>query len=100
MCVLELKLFIQPQDLSFKIFIELLFYITISNISMKKTFITIFIILMIDFLGSNLLFKKMGFWNYDKLTNHYWRIPSKVYHHDLLPNINVIEPWGFKLKKK
>ena len=67
---------------------------------MKKTLITIFIILIIDFLGSNLLFKKMGFWNYDKLINHYWRIPSKIYHHDLLPNINVIEPWGFKLKKK
>ena len=57
-------------------------------------------VLIIDFVASNLLFKKLNFWEYDKLTNQYWRIPSKIYHHDLLPNINVIEPWGFKLEKK
>ena len=57
-------------------------------------------ILIIDFVASNLLFKKLNFWEYDKLTNQYWRVPSKIYHHDLLPNINVIEPWGFKLEKK
>jgi len=57
-------------------------------------------IFIFDFVASNLLFKKLSFWEYDKLTNQYWRIPSKIYHHDLLPNINVIEPWGFKLEKK
>ena len=57
-------------------------------------------IFVFDFLASNLLFKKMVFWEYDKLTNHYWRVPSKIYHHGLLPNIEVIEPWGWKLEKK
>lgn len=67
---------------------------------MKKISIIIFIVFLLDFVSTNLLFKKMGFWQYDKLLNHYWRIPSKVYHHDLLPNVNIIEPWGFKLKKR
>jgi len=57
-------------------------------------------ILIIDFVASNLLFKKFNFWEYDKLTNQYWSVSSIIYHHDLLPNINIIEPWGFKLEKK
>ena len=60
----------------------------------------ILVIVIFDFVASNLLFKKMDFWEYDKLTNHYWRVPSKIYHHGLLPNINVVEPWGWELEKK
>ena len=60
----------------------------------------ILVIFIIDFVASNLLFKKMNFWEYDKLTNQYWRVPSIIYHHGLLPNIDVIEPWGWKLEKK
>ena len=67
---------------------------------LKKIFLISVIILGLDFILSNLLFKKMQFWSYEKLVDHYWRIPSDIYHHDLMPNINVIEPWGFSLKKK
>ena len=67
---------------------------------MKKTILVIFSLLIADFISSNLIFKKMEFWQYDKLIDHYWRIPSNIYHHDLKANINVIEPWGFNLKKK
>ena len=67
---------------------------------MKKIILVIFTLLIVDFISSNLIFKKMGFWHYDKLINHYWRIPSKIYHHDLKANIDVVEPWGFNLKKK
>ena len=38
-------------------------------------------IIIFDFVASNLFFKKMNFWEYDKLTNQYWRVPSKIYHH-------------------
>ena len=58
------------------------------------------IFLSFDFVLSNLIFKKKNFWKYDKLVEHYWRIPSKIYHHDILPNINVVEPWGFQMEKK
>ena len=67
---------------------------------LKKILLLSIIILSLDFVLSNLLFKKMQFWSYEKLVDHYWRIPSDIYHHDLMPNINVIEPWGFSLKKK
>jgi len=67
---------------------------------MKKIFISLIIIFLIDFVSSNLYFKKKDFWNYDGFVDHYWRISSKIYHHDLLPNINVIEPWGRTFKKK
>ena len=42
----------------------------------------------------------MKFWEYEKLIDYYWRISSDVYHHDLLANIDVIEPWGFSMKKR
>jgi len=67
---------------------------------MKKIFISLIIIFLIDFVSSNLYFKKKDFWHYDGFIDHYWRISSKIYHHDLLPNINVIEPWGRTFKKK
>ena len=65
-----------------------------------KIFIYFSLILMLDLILSNLFFKKKNFWNYDKLLDHYWRISSDVYHHGFMPNVNVIEPWGFSLKKK
>ena len=66
---------------------------------MKKTILVIFSLLLAVFISSSLIFKKMGFWHDDKLVDHYWRIPLNIYHHDLKANINVIEPWGFNLKK-
>jgi len=54
----------------------------------------IILILLIDFLLSNLVLKKKKIWEYDKLIDHYWRVPSQIYHHDLLPNVNVVESWG------
>ena len=67
---------------------------------MKKTILVIFSLLIADFILSNVVFKKLEFWHYDKLIDHYWRIPSNVYHHDLKANVNVVEPWGFNLEKK
>ncbi len=64
-----------------------------------KFFALLFIISALDYSLSNLFFKSKSFWKYEKLTDFYWRIPSKEYHHDLLPNIDVIEPWGFSLSK-
>ena len=66
----------------------------------KNIFIILFILLSLDFLFSYLFFKKKEFWKYDKLVNYYWRIPSEIYHHDILANIDVLEPWGFKMKKR
>ncbi len=65
-----------------------------------KIIIYLVIILSADLIGSNLIFKKKSFWEYKKLNNLYWRIPSTIYHHDLLPNIDVIEPWGFSMSKR
>ena len=60
----------------------------------------IILILLLDFIISNLFFKKMKFWEYSKLKDHYWRIPSDIYHHDIMPNIDVNEPWGFNMSKR
>ena len=67
---------------------------------MKKIFISLILIFLIDFVSSNLYFKKKDFWYYDGFVDHYRRISSKIYHHDLLPNINLDEPWGGTFKKK
>ena len=56
-----------------------------------KFFALLFIISALDYSLSNLFFKSKSFWKYEKLTDFYWRIPSKEYHHDLLPNIDVLE---------
>jgi hypothetical protein len=72
------------------------------NISKKyfKILLYLIIILSVDFFLSNLFFKNKSFWEYKRLNDLYWRIPSNIYHHDLLPNINVIEPWGFSMSKR
>ena len=70
---------------------------------MKKiTKIISYLILLLigDFTASNLFFKKKGFWEYERLLDHYWRVSSDIYHHGLMKNIDVIEPWGFSLKKR
>ncbi len=65
-----------------------------------KIIIYLLLIFSFDFIGSNLIFKKKSFWEYKRLNNLYWRIPSNIYHHDLLPSIDVIEPWGFSMSKR
>ena len=70
---------------------------------MKKIIKTIgylLILLTADFFLSNLYFNKKEFWKYDKLLNYYWRVSSNIYHHGLMENVDVVEPWGFSLKKK
>jgi hypothetical protein len=66
----------------------------------KNIFLILLILLSLDFIFSYLFFKKMEFWKYDKLINYFWRIPSKIYHHDIMANIDVLEPWGFEMKKR
>ena len=68
---------------------------------MKKKIILILLsYLIIDFSISNMLFKKTSFWEYEDYVSKYWRISSQIYHHDLMPNIDVTEQWGGKFKKK
>ena len=70
---------------------------------MKKiTKIIGFLIILLagDFVASNLFFKKKEFWEYERLLDHYWRVSSDIYHHGLMKNIDVIEPWGFSIKKR
>ena len=66
----------------------------------KKSIIILGLILIIDFLLSNLILKKTKIWKYSKLIDQHWRIPSDIYHHAIKPNIDVIEPWGFSLEKR
>lgn len=64
-----------------------------------KKLIYLFVFLTIDFLISNLILKNTKFWENQDWENKYWRIPSKIYHHDLLPNVNVNEKWGGNIIK-
>mgnify|MGYP001166596811 FL=1 len=66
----------------------------------KKLIILFSLSLIVDFLLSNLIFKKTKIWKYSKLIDQHWRIPSNIYHHAIKPNIDVIEPWGFSLEKR
>ena len=67
---------------------------------MKNFFKILLIIFLLDFIFSALVFKKTAFWYHENLDNKYWRIPSDIYHHDLMPNINAFENWGGNLEKK
>ena len=69
-------------------------------VMIKKLIIFFSLILIVDFLLSNLIFKKTKIWKYSKLIDQHWRIPSNIYHHAIKPNIDVIEPWGFSLEKR
>ena len=70
-------------------------YIKINN---KITFI--FLLLIFDLIISNLFLKNTSLWSVSGWENKYWRIQSEIFHHDILPNINVVEKWGGKISKK
>ena len=69
------------------------------KIKFKVFLIIFFFYLVIDFALTNLFFKKTQLWKSAQKIDHYWRIPSEIYHHDIMPNIDVIEPWQ-KFNKK
>jgi hypothetical protein len=58
------------------------------------------LVFSIDFLLSFFFLKKTKVWENDQWQNKYYRIKSDIYHHDLMANIDVIEGWGGKLKRK
>ena len=66
-----------------------------------RTFFTVtLLVLTFDFLLSSIFLKKTEIWQNDQWQNKYYRIKSNIYHHDLMPNIEIIEGWGGKLKRK
>ena len=66
-----------------------------------KEFLKIFlIVLFLDSILTNLFLKNTSFWKNEKWEDKSHRIISKVYHHDLKPNVEVYETWGGKLKRK
>ena len=67
---------------------------------MRTFFIVVLLVFSIDFLLSFFFLKKTKVWENDQWQNKYYRIKSDIYHHDLMANIDVIEGWGEKLKKK
>ena len=69
-------------------------------IFMKIFFKILFIVFLLDFTLSTLVLKKTTFWHHKNWDHKYWRIQSDIYHHDLMPYINVVENWGDKLEKK
>jgi len=58
------------------------------------------IILLVDIIISNLILKNTKYWTYTDRDEKWWRIPSKVYHHDIMPNIDKIEKWGGQIEKR
>ena len=61
---------------------------------MKKKIILISLIILIsDFIIVKIL-KNLEIWSTIEEKKNYWRISSNIYHHDILPNINVDESWG------
>jgi hypothetical protein len=57
------------------------------------------IYLLFDFLITNLFLKNTEIWKSTERIDHYWRIKSEIYHHDIMPNVEVVEPWQ-KFNKK
>ena len=66
---------------------------------MKKTKFILYI-LIIDIILSNIVLKQTSFWDVPSWDNKYWRVQSKIYHHGVLPNVDEIESWGGKIKKR
>tara|TARA_Y100000590_G_scaffold212174_1_gene240446 strand:- start:539 stop:1678 length:1140 start_codon:yes stop_codon:yes gene_type:complete len=61
---------------------------------MKKRIIIISLIILVsDFIIVKIL-KNLEIWHLIEEKKSYWRIGSNIYHHDILPNINVEESWG------
>ena len=67
---------------------------------MKNFFKILTIALLLDFTVSSLFLKKTNLWEYKNWDHKYWRIESDIYHHDLMPNIDVVENWGGNLEKR
>ena len=67
---------------------------------MKEYLKIILIVFITDLLMTNFFFKNTEFWENDKWKKKYYRIKSDIYHHDLMPNVEVYETWGGKLKRK
>ena len=67
---------------------------------MKKTLLIFIIALCIDIVLSNLVLKKTRHWDNKAWEEKWWRIPSKIYHHDILPNTDQYEIWGGKIKQR
>ena len=66
-----------------------------------KEYLKIFLIIIIlDALITNFFLKNTTFWKNEKWIIKSHRIKSDIYHHDLMPNIEVYETWGGKLKRK
>ena len=65
----------------------------------KKFFFILLIYLSFDFLVTNFFLKETEIWKSTEKVDHYWRIKSKIYHHDIMPNVEVVEPWQ-KFNKK
>ena len=65
----------------------------------KNFFFILLIYLSIDFLVTNFFLKETEIWKSTEKVDHYWRIKSKIYHHDIMPNVEVVEPWQ-KFNKK
>ncbi len=60
----------------------------------------ILIIIAIDIILSNLIFKNTKYWSNINWEKKWWRVSSKDYHHAILPNIDKIEKWGGKIEKR
>jgi len=60
----------------------------------------VIIIFLFDLILSSVFLKNTTFWHNENWEKYWWRIPSKIYHHDLLPNIDQIEKWGGILENK
>ena len=67
---------------------------------MKKILLILIIALSIDIILSNLILKKTRYWENVAWEKKWWRVPSKVYHHDILPNTDQFEIWGGKIKQR
>ena len=67
---------------------------------MKKYILFFLSILFLDITISNLIFKNTKYWDNNKWDKRWWRVPSLIYHHDILPNIDQIEVWGGQIKQR
>ena len=67
---------------------------------MRAFSIVVLLVLSVDFSLSHFFLKETKVWGNDQWQKKYYRIKSDIYHHDLMPNIDVIEGWGGKLKRK
>ena len=60
----------------------------------------ILILLIVDLIISNLIFKNSKYWEYPKWNEKWWRVSSLNYHHTILPNIDKKERWGERIEKR